>query len=200
MDIKWKMGDCVTACLQEVSKNPDNYKIYVLQLLAPQTLYQTGSIPVAYFTEKNYKSGDQINTHVFLQTNQQQGAILDPMYQQNFVTIDDYIRFLSTQVARNADQPLLEVDIQPMTLDKLQEGFSRFENNLEFIPIYYEFPTFGPVKLLQKCLLSNPSASLRNLKSLISTFDQQRSCPVACMSYKRSSSHTTSPECNQIII
>ena len=117
MDNKWKMGDCVTACLQEVGKNPDNYKIYVLQLLAPATLYQTGSIPVAYFTEKNYKSGDQINTHVFLKTNQQQGVILDPMYQQNFGTMDDYIRFLSTQVDRKADQPLLEVDIQPMTLD-----------------------------------------------------------------------------------
>lgn len=139
MDNKWKMGDCVTVCLQEVHKDPNNYKIYVLQLLAPETLYQLGSIPIAYFTEKNYKSGDQINTHVFLQTNQEQGDILDPMYQQNFVVMDDYIRFLSTLVDRKADQPLLEVDIQSMTLDKLQEGFSRFENNLPFMQFYYEY-------------------------------------------------------------
>ena len=139
MNDKWKMGDCVTACLQEVGNKPDNYKIYVLQLLAPKTLYQMVSIPVAYFSEKNYKSGDQINTHVFLQTNQKQGDIVDPLYQQNFVDMDDYIRFLSTQVARNADQPLLEVDIQPMTLDKLQEGFSRFENNIPFMQFYYQY-------------------------------------------------------------
>lgn len=62
MDNKWKMGDCVTACLKEICKDPDNYKIYVLQLLSPQTLYQLRAIPVAYFTEKNYKSGDQITT------------------------------------------------------------------------------------------------------------------------------------------
>ena len=139
MDIKWKMGDCVTACLHEVGKNPDNYKIYVLQLLAPEILYQIGSIQVAYFTEKNYKSGDKINTHVFLQTNQEQGAIFDPMNQQHCVTMDDYIRFLSTRVDREANQPLLEVDIQSMTLDKLQEGFSRFENNIPFMQFYYEY-------------------------------------------------------------
>ena len=52
MDNKWIMSDCVTVCLQEVGNKPDNYKIYVLQLLAPETLYQLGSIPIAYFTEK----------------------------------------------------------------------------------------------------------------------------------------------------
>ena len=123
----------------KIGKNPDNYKIYVLQLLAPKIFYQMESIPVAYFNQKNHKSRDRINTHVFLQTNQQQGTILDPIYQQNFVTMDDYIRFLSRLVDRNTDQPLLEVDIQPMTLDKLQEGFSRFENNSPFMQFYYEY-------------------------------------------------------------